>query len=332
MELLEKYLQAVKFWLPSSQQNDIIAELRDDIRSEVEERENTLGRNLDEKELEALLKQRGRPLLVAEKYLPQRWLIGPVLFPAYWFVLRLALLCYLLPCILVWSGILIFSSSYRAHHLGLAAINDLSFLFWNVPFVFTVVTLIFIGVDQAKDKTWLERDWSPSKLPAVRDTQRIPRSGSGIEIMANLIFGLWWLKILWTLTAFNMGGIGMTIPPAWHKYFWIFLPIWVYSTSLSAFNLARPYWTRQRRGMKAALNYLTAGALFLVAKDVAALISDWPSIVTGHRATPSQFLAFGLALSFGIAALICFIIASTDTWQALRSGPATPQLNHRIAV
>jgi hypothetical protein len=33
MELIEKYLQAVKFWLPSSQEQDIAAELRDDLRS-----------------------------------------------------------------------------------------------------------------------------------------------------------------------------------------------------------------------------------------------------------------------------------------------------------
>ena len=38
MDLLEKYLQAVKFWLPGAQQHDIIAELREDICSEVEER------------------------------------------------------------------------------------------------------------------------------------------------------------------------------------------------------------------------------------------------------------------------------------------------------
>ncbi len=101
MDLLNRYLQAVKFWLPRAQQEDIIAELREDIRSEIEERENQLGRSLNDFELEALLKQRGRPLLVAEKYLPQRALIGPALFPAYWFVLKLVMLCYLFPWALV---------------------------------------------------------------------------------------------------------------------------------------------------------------------------------------------------------------------------------------
>ena len=37
MELLDRYLQAVKFWLPKSQRDDIIAELSEDIRCQFEE-------------------------------------------------------------------------------------------------------------------------------------------------------------------------------------------------------------------------------------------------------------------------------------------------------
>jgi len=55
MELLDRYLQAVRFWLPPAQQNDIIAELGDDLRSQVEDRESSLGRPLNEDELVALL-------------------------------------------------------------------------------------------------------------------------------------------------------------------------------------------------------------------------------------------------------------------------------------
>ena len=51
MELLDRYLNAVRFWLPAAQQDDIIAELGDDIRSQIEEREATLGRKLDDDDL-----------------------------------------------------------------------------------------------------------------------------------------------------------------------------------------------------------------------------------------------------------------------------------------
>ena len=40
MELLDRYLQAVRFWLPKAQRDDIAAELSEDIRSQIEERES----------------------------------------------------------------------------------------------------------------------------------------------------------------------------------------------------------------------------------------------------------------------------------------------------
>ena len=80
MELIERYLESVKFWLPRRQKDDIIAELSDDIHAQVEEKKETaLGRNLNEAEVEAILKQRGHPLLVANRFLPQESLIGPSL-------------------------------------------------------------------------------------------------------------------------------------------------------------------------------------------------------------------------------------------------------------
>src|SRR5438477_8588362 len=88
MELVDRYLQAVRFWLPKNQKQDIRAELSEDIRSQVEDREAELGRKLNETEVAELLKQRGRPVLVANRFLPQESLIGPVLFPIYVFVLK----------------------------------------------------------------------------------------------------------------------------------------------------------------------------------------------------------------------------------------------------
>jgi hypothetical protein len=77
MELVDRYLQAVEFWLPKRQRQDIIAELSEDLRSQIEEQETALGRKLKDEEVEAILKRRGSPLAVASRYLPQRYLIGP---------------------------------------------------------------------------------------------------------------------------------------------------------------------------------------------------------------------------------------------------------------
>jgi hypothetical protein len=118
MELLDRYLQAVKFWLPKAQKQDIIAELSEDIRSQIEEKETELGRKLNEAEVEAILKQLGRPILVANRYSPQQYLIGPVLFPIYRFVLKIVGSCYLVSWVLAWIGFMSFALSGHAQDSG----------------------------------------------------------------------------------------------------------------------------------------------------------------------------------------------------------------------
>ena len=101
MELIDRYLNAVRFWLPRAQEDDIIAELGEDLRSQVEEREAALGRALSEDELAGILKKRGHPMSVASQYLPQRYLIGPALYPAYMVVVRLVTLWIVLPILVL---------------------------------------------------------------------------------------------------------------------------------------------------------------------------------------------------------------------------------------
>ena len=90
MELLDRYLHALKTYLPKAQQRDIVAELSDNILSDVEEQEALLGRTLNRAEEVAVLRKYGHPLLAAGRYLPQQYLIGPGLYAYYWFALKVA--------------------------------------------------------------------------------------------------------------------------------------------------------------------------------------------------------------------------------------------------
>ena len=92
MELLDRYLQAVKKHLPWQRQDDIIAELRANLEAQLEDKEAELGRPLTTGEAEDWLKQMGPPMQVAARYQPQQYLIGPAVFPTYWFVLRTGVL------------------------------------------------------------------------------------------------------------------------------------------------------------------------------------------------------------------------------------------------
>src|SRR3954470_22971163 len=105
--ILDRYLTAVKFWLPKSQREDIAAELAANLQSEIDDRTEALGRPLTDVELAAFLKQHGPPILVASRYRGEhrtvnfgRQLIGPIVFPYYWVALKVSLVLLLVPRII----------------------------------------------------------------------------------------------------------------------------------------------------------------------------------------------------------------------------------------
>ena len=170
MDLVDRYLQAVKFWLPSAQKQDIIAELSEDLRSQIEDKETTLGRKVTEAEVAALLRQVGRPVVVANRYLPQRQLIGPLWFPIYVRVLKIVAAGYLVPWILVWIGLMLFDPGYRATHIGsgwLAAVGTAWSGFWTTAVVaIGTVTIVFAVLERAQTRSRFLDNWEPGKLPA----------------------------------------------------------------------------------------------------------------------------------------------------------------------
>lgn len=84
MNLIDRYLDAVAAQLPGDARADIVAELRELILSRFDAREEELGRPLTEDEQEAILREIGHPLVVAQRYSGgPDGLVGPELYP-YW--------------------------------------------------------------------------------------------------------------------------------------------------------------------------------------------------------------------------------------------------------
>jgi len=184
MELLDRYLQAVRFWLPRKQQDDIIAELGDDLRSQIEERESALGRPMNEDELVTLLKQAGHPLWVAGRYQKQQALIGPVLFPLYSFVLKIVALGYLVPWLVVWIVLTVFVPSHRAAGPMLTLAGGWASFCTNIIVIFGGVTLAFAILERVQSAVSALQQWDPRKLPRPKD--RVSR----VESVFGLVFSI----------------------------------------------------------------------------------------------------------------------------------------------
>jgi hypothetical protein len=320
MELLERYLEAVAFWLPKEQKQDIIAELSEDIRSQVEERETELGRKLNEAEIEAILKQRGRPVLVASRYQPQQYLIGPVLFPIYRFVLKIVGLCYLLPWVLVWICLMSFSSSYRAQHGNwieslLSAWGSL----WTVAFItLGMVTLVFAILERVHTKSRFLEDWNPRKLPPVRNTNQIPRSTSIFELVFNFGFVIWWGWHMSSRTFMDRPEIRISLTSAWTYFFWGFCALALLNLAVSGVNLMRPYWTVTRATLRLVSNGIGSVLFCWLLKAGVLMEITVPNAPAARLLEITHAINLWMARSFPISVGVCLVLAAIDVYRIVR--------------
>lgn len=245
MELIDRYLQAIRFWLPRNQRQDIIQELSEDLRSQIEEKESGLGRPLLEGEIATIIKQRGNPILVASSFLPQQYLIGPMLFPIYAFVLKMVALFYLVPWILVWIALVILNPSYRAHHLGVGLLDDWVGFWKIVFFAFAAITAVFVVLERAQAKSKFLDNWDPRKLPTVVKRRKLSfRAQNFLELFFSANFVVAWVAIGHYLPRFSSFladffqlGRGLEVG------YWVILGLSLINLAQQITNVARPQWT-----------------------------------------------------------------------------------------
>jgi hypothetical protein len=244
MELLERYLQAVRTYLPMSQQEDILKELRENLRGQIEDRESALGHGLNEDELAEIVKKHGHPLLVATRYRQSRHLIGSTLFPFYWLVMKIILA-------IVGFGyavsVLVLIAEGKPFFEVVGAL--LSYVGAVLP-TFAIVTIVFAVLDIGNSKfRLLERatkatneNFDPRTLPMLRpssdspDAKPISRFKTAFELFFSAAFLLWWIRVspIRKLALFVvLGPVGLAdkIPfqlgPVWNIIYWpvIFLSL-----------------------------------------------------------------------------------------------------------
>jgi hypothetical protein len=252
MELLDRYLHAIEFWLPKRQKQDIIAELSEDLRSQIEEKETELGHKLNDAEVEAILKRCGSPVTMALRYRPQQYLIGPALFPIYRFVLAIVVMGCVIPRFLIWLGFLVVDPAHRGYlHMENLWVTVLYFAFFT--------TLAFAILERSGVKLEALNTWNPRKLPPVRDPNRISRFGPLFEIVATVVFNVWFVSVFWPRPAFDLYVAQITPAPVWQVIFWSFMALAVANVALAGVNLFRPYWTRPRASLRLLFDGLGAG-------------------------------------------------------------------------
>jgi len=325
MQLVERYLQAVKFWLPKQQKEDILAELSADIQSQIEDRETVLGRALNETEIEEVLKQRGRPCLVASGFRPQESLIGPVLYPIYLFCLKCALLGYLVPWLVVSLILLIVRPSFSASQSVPAWFMTLATVsghLWTMAFVAAgTITLFFAILERVQAKShWLE-NWSPRKLPAVRNDNLNTRTSAGFELAIILLAIAWWCAYMDTTVVYLGESVRFDLKPQWLWFFWGYLLVLLLTAATAAFSLVRPASGRSRAALR-LVNTAFGGILFcwLLNSSIVAGISA-PNLTAQKSIEIANGFNHWMITILPIGVIAAVVIAAIDVYRIVRIKP-----------
>jgi hypothetical protein len=278
MELLDRYLQAVRRHLPWLRQDDIIAELRANLEAQLEDRQAELGRKLNTAEVEAFLKQLGSPLHVAARYQPQQYLIGPALFPLYRFVLRLAV---------SWCAVIFAIAKtveIAANGLGAdAVVRALVQLPWILFVNAAVVTLIFALIERSGAKipekfaatAALGADWSQGvKRPFHAELTEGGKPRTYAQAVAEVIFG--WILLAWLLLVphypvllMGPGAAFLKVTPlqlthVWWTFYWCVVVLNAAELAWRIVDLVRDRWQGPRRAQKLAVQFFGLAPLLIV--------------------------------------------------------------------
>jgi hypothetical protein len=270
MDLIERYLQALKFALPAKQRDDIIKELRDSILSQVEEKEAEVGHPLTEDDQVALLKKLGSPIHLASRYRNQQHLVGATMFPIYWKVLKASLgLAFLVLVI----------ASVATAAAGKTLMESLGVLF-HYPsaalMTFAWTTLVFSALEFFGGRLQLKDTWDPRKLPPlVKETPRKSQFELIAQLLIQAIFSVWWLVGLhYQYLILGPGIAFLRLGPAWQTIYPLLVVTVLADLSLTAFMLVRPLRTKGQSMSGLVMNsssliviyfLINAGDLFIAA-------------------------------------------------------------------
>lgn len=297
MQTIDRYLKAVRSYLPAGQKDDIIRELSEDVHSRMDEKQSELGRPLTEADIDAILKSYGHPLLVAGRYRQDdrtvsfgKQLIGPVLFPFYAKVLTFNL--GITSAVLVFIFAVLIASGH-----SLSVLKDLPTVFLYQLFIqFVIVTAIFAGVDRHLTKH--PDRWDPRKpshpyyanLERLQDEQ--PATVSRIESVSKLI-GLAvlvvWLRVIQHSPFFVLGPLAANLrfAPVWHQIYLPVLLVIFLSMAQAAINLVWPAWVTLRSATKVVSGAAVLAIWAFLFKSGPWIVSDYTAanLIAEHART-----------------------------------------------
>lgn len=298
MKLIDRYIAEVGRYLPQKSRDDIEKEIRSTLEDMLEDRSAENDRPVDDEMTVQVLKEFGHPLKVAASYMPQRYLIGPQLYPYFIMVMKLALLvAFGIALIQLSIGVIQAGSSIDAIvrsivnsflSMGSTAITVLG----NVVLVFGIMEWLMPKVKE------IPLEWDPRTMP---DETPKPEKLNMSEVIGELVFTV--LGILIFNFYPQILNIGFSHNGEWIVIPWLsgtffqYLPwfniLWTLEVIKGIALLRDGRWQPVTRWFSIVVDVLQIGMLYVIVKGA--------SIV---GVTADHLKAFGVDNAAGLAEIV----------------------------
>ena len=316
MDLIERYLAAVRRNLPAARADDIAAEIGDVLASHVEDREAALGRALTRDETAAMLRQFGHPLVVASRYREHQYLIGPETFPFYLFAMKVVLVVGATTLLVAAAASAVLGEGNGVRMVARMADDLWGFFFAAVA----IVTIVFAVLERQNFPIEHLRKWTPESLPDFVPARR-SQWESAIELGMGTAFLLWWVGAIDFAVLGHTESFRLEPAPVWNRYW---LPVLVLISVSIVASLARLLLP----GLRKLHIVLTLAVSALTLAILAGLYraGEWVRAVpTGidpdQLARIMQSVDLSLRIAFAVAVVVTLVQCAIELRRLFRPGP-----------
>jgi hypothetical protein len=307
--IVDRYLAAVSDLLPAKQRKDTVTEISSLIQDALDDRSKAEGKAPDDEMMAAVLKEFGSPEKIVAPYLPEKYLIGPRLYPVFLLVLRIALpIIAVLVLVASWLGSIPVISMTAVEfftELAKSLGNSLSAVvsaFGNIVVIFAILQWA-VPEFRIPEK---EKVWDPHDLKEISKPDKIKRGDLIAEIVftfiALIIFNFYFDRIgIYN----NLNGQWSFIPiltDAFKAYIpWLSL-LWILTIVLDVLVLRRGAWQTGTRVLSVLVSSLNIAIAVSLMRNISLLytlegaMGFWGAIGI-LKSLLNQFLLIALAIS-----------------------------------
>lgn len=313
MELLDRYLQAVRtYLLRNPRRDDIVKELGDNILSEIEDKAEELGRDLNKTEVAAIIKQHGHPLVAAAPYrrLPMQHLIGPSLFPLYWYAVQALVVCVIAFNLVLALVLALIKGSIVASFASVWG----SFWLWLLSGIGGLTICFGLMEYFGGGKVPFTDTFDPLQLPEVKKPGPA-RTNSIVDLIMGCLFLVGWPIFLHLPLRGLPSSSLVKLAPTWYSFEIPALVVAALGVAAALVGLFRPQYPRVRAALRLASDiagvitmylFLLTGEFVVAAPGAAAKLSA-PVKIGKHLLTTGQVANYVVGLGMLIVPVFFFL-------------------------